>query len=223
LGAGALTGLVVGFESEPRLAASAQLARDGVAAEDVRWIVLSHLHADHAADLAAFPKATVIVSKREWEDQKRRAAAKPGPKEFDPAAWEPRLRLRLVDLEGEQPYGAFDHGVDLFSDGAVILTALPGHTAGSMGAWVNLDGGPVMLAGDAAWVVDNVMDLALPHARGMQDPAAYRRSLEMLRAMQAAMPRLVIFPGHDLTPRKLSDRTDLPLSEPPAAGAAGPR
>ena len=50
----------------------------------------------------------------------------------------------------------------------------------------------------------------------MRDPADYRRSLEMLRVMQEAVPRLVIFPGHDLTPRKLTDRRDLPLAMPVA-------
>ena len=92
---------------------------------------------------------------------------------------------------------------------------MPGHTAGSIGAWLNLDGGPALLAGDAAWVVDNYMDMALPIDRGMSDPRAYRRSLETIRAMQEALPRLVVFPGHDLTSRKLSDRDDLPLVTPP--------
>lgn len=215
LNGGVLTGLVVRFDSAAGADALTQLNADGTAPEAVRWIILSHLHLDHVGDLAAFPKATVVVSKREWEDAKRKRQEKADPKQFDPQAWESRLRLRLVDMDGEAPYGAFDHGLDLFSDGSVILVALPGHTAGSIGAWANLDGGPVLLAGDSAWVVDNYMDLALPHERAMASPADYRRSIEMIRAMQQALPRLVVFPGHDLTPRKLSDRTDLPLVAPP--------
>lgn len=210
LNSGALTGLVVTFESPEGRDLVSQLKRDGISPAEVRWIILSHLHLDHLGDLTAFPKATVVVSRQEWEDAKRKRAEKPDPKQFDPAAWEPRLKLRFVDLSGEPPYGAFDHGLDLFADGTVFLVSLPGHTPGNTGAWVNLDGGPVLLAGDAAWVVDNYMDLALPHERAMQKPADYRRSLEMIRAMQEAMPRLVVFPGHDLTPRKLSNRDDLP-------------
>lgn len=211
LNRGALTGLVVRFDAPAGRDLLTQLKKDGTPPEDVRWIILSHLHLDHLADLSAFPKATVVVSRQEWDDAKRRQKEKPDAKNFDPAAWESKLRLRLVDLSGEGPYGAFDHSLDLFADGSVILVSVPGHTPGSIGAWLNLDGGPALLAGDAAWVVDNYMDLAMPHDRGMQDPAAYRRSLEMIRAMQEVMPRLVVFPGHDLTPRKLSNREDLPI------------
>ena len=216
LGSGFLTSLAVTFDAKPGFDVASQLWAEGVSPDKVRWIILSHLHLDHAGSLAAFKNATLVVSRREWEDQRRRARERPGPKEFDTAMWEGRLPLRLVDLEGAPPFAAFDHGVDLFSDGSVTLVALPGHTAGSMGAWVDLDGGPVLLAGDAAWVVDNYMDLALPDKRAMRDPADYRRSLEMLRVMQEAVPRLVIFPGHDLTPRKLTDRRDLPLAMPVA-------
>jgi len=211
LNGGVLTGLIVSFRSEPGQDAASQLAGDGVPPAEVKWILLSHLHADHAARLDAFPNATVMVSRREWEGQKAKAAADKDPKLFDPAVWEGRLKLRLLDLESQPPFGAFDHALDLFADGSVFAVALPGHTPGSMGAWVNLDGGPVLMAGDAAWVVDNYMDLAMPHPRGMQDPVAYAHSIQILRAMQDAMPLLVIFPGHDLTPRTLTRRDDLPL------------
>ena len=209
LGSGMLTGLAVDFKAKPGQDIASQLWAEGVAVDKVKWIILSHLHLDHAGGLGAFSGATVVVSRREWEHQK---AQPRGAKQFDPAALESGPKLKLVDLEGQPPYGAFDHGLDLFSDGTIELVALPGHTPGSMGAWVNLDGGPVLLAGDAAWVVDNYMDLALPEERAMQDPVAYRHSLEVIRAMQDAVPRLVVFPGHDLTPRKLSNRDDLPLA-----------
>ncbi|MBI4346512.1 MAG: MBL fold metallo-hydrolase [Elusimicrobia bacterium] len=214
LNAGLVTGLLAKFIALPAGDAATQLKKDGLDPAEVRWIIVSHLHLDHTGDLAAFPKATVIVSRREWEDARRETRPSEDSKFLDAKVWEPRLRLRLIDLDGEAPYGAFDHGLDLFADGSLYLVSLPGHTPGSMGLWANLDGGPVLLAGDAAWVVDNYMDLALPIGRAMADPRAYRRSLETIRAMQAAMPRLVVFPGHDLTPRKLSDRDDLPLITP---------
>lgn len=215
LNGGVLTGLVVRFDARAGEDAATQLKADGVSPEEVRWIIVSHLHLDHLGDLEAFPKATYVVSKQEWEESKRKRESKPDPKYFDPQAWESKLRLRLIDLSGETAYGAFDHALDLFADGSIIIVALPGHTAGNIGAWANLDGGPVLMAGDSAWVVDNYMDLALPHKQGIADPAAYRRSLEMIRAMQQAMPRLVVLPGHDLTPRKLSTRDDLPLVTKP--------
>lgn len=193
---GFLAGFFVKFRSEPGRDIVSQLRASGVDLAEVRTILLSHLHRDHAGLADAFPQATVVVSRKEWDSQQAR---------------EYRWRPRLVDLSTAPPFGAFDHGIDLFEDGTVFLVDLPGHTPGNMGAWLNLDGGPVLLAGGAAWVIDNYMDLALPVRRGIADLNAYWRSLHIIRAMQEAVPRLVVFPGHDLAPRTLSQRDDLPL------------
>ena len=113
LNAGLLTGLLAKFVAFPKRDAASQLKADGVDPESVKWIILSHLHLDHTGDLLAFPKATIVVSKREWEDARTLNRQKSDSKFLDPQVWEPRLRLRLVELDGEPPYGAFDHGLDL--------------------------------------------------------------------------------------------------------------
>ncbi|MDD5655914.1 MAG: N-acyl homoserine lactonase family protein [Elusimicrobia bacterium] len=197
------------FESSPGRDLAAQLEAGGLRRQDVRWIVLSHLHWDHTGDLAAYPAATVVVDRREWEAQRQRTALGSPAEQFDPAAMEARLRLRLVDLSSAAPYGVFDHGLDLFGDASVYLLDLSGHTEGSLGLWANLDSGPVLLAGDASWIMDNHQDLALPQPRTMTDPLQYWRKLNMMKRMQEAVPQLVILPGHDLTPLKLQPRPDI--------------
>jgi glyoxylase-like metal-dependent hydrolase (beta-lactamase superfamily II) len=47
---------------DPELAVAAQLPRWGLSAADIRWIILSHLHADHIAGLHDFPTARVILT-----------------------------------------------------------------------------------------------------------------------------------------------------------------
>jgi len=201
----------VPFDALPGQDLVTQLRRGGVKPEDVRWVVLSHLHWDHVGTVDAFPNATVLVDRREWEVQKLKTALGAPPEEFDPAAIEAKIRLKLVDFAGLPPYGVFDHGLDLFSDGTVVLLDLAGHTPGSMGMWINLDSGPALLAGDAAWVLDNCQDLALPLPETMSDARQYWRKVNMMNRMMKEVPQLVVFPGHDLMMLKLQPRPDIVL------------
>ncbi|MEK7858892.1 MAG: MBL fold metallo-hydrolase [Elusimicrobiota bacterium] len=209
---GRLNYFLVPFQIKPGQNIVSQLKALGVEAEEIKWVVVSHMHMDHAGMIDAFPKATVLVDRREWEAQKAKALAKPNaPDIIDTGALEPKLRLRLVDLSSAPAYGAFDHGEDLFGDGTVFLIDLAGHTAGNMGAWVNLDDAPVLLAGDASWILDNHQDLALPLKGHIYDVNQYWRRLFMMREAQKAVPSLIIFPGHDLGPLKLQPNKDVEL------------
>lgn len=191
-----------------------QLNADGVSLGQVKYVILSHLHREHAGAVAGFSGATVIVDRREWAAQKERLLAKPDREAIDPSRLEPLLKLRLVDLSVQKAFGAFDHGLDLFNDGTIILVDLSGHTKGSLGAWVNLDGGPVLLAGDATWLLDNHQDRAIPQKRFIADLDDYWRRIYEMRAMQEAVPRLVIIPGHDLEVLNLQPHPDVTLAAP---------
>ncbi len=209
---GWLNHVFVPFQQKPGQDLLSQLRAAGQDPARVKWVVISHLHLDHAGNIAAFPNATVLVDKREWEAQKAKQAKSKNEHELDPNALEGKIKLRLVDLSTQPAFGAFDHGVDLFHDGAFELVDLAGHTPGNMGLWANLDEGPVLLAGDASWVLDNHEDLALPLKSHIYDLKQYWRRLYEMRDMQQAVPQLVIFPGHDLTPLKLHPRDDVKLA-----------
>lgn len=56
-----------GILNQPDSAAVRQIARLGYALADVRHIVLTHLHFDHAGGLPDFPQAQVHLHRREYE------------------------------------------------------------------------------------------------------------------------------------------------------------
>lgn len=114
------------FELTPADEAGAQLTRRGVPPERVRWLVLSHLHTDHAGGVGAFTGAEVVVSRLEWE----RACGVAGRvRGYLPQHWPRDVEPRLVDLIGP-PVGPFGASLDLAGDGRLVLVPTPGHTAG---------------------------------------------------------------------------------------------
>lgn len=180
----------------------------GVTPEDVKHVILPDLAPEWAGRPGAFPNAAILISHEAWKNPKRRALERDMP---DPRAFIPEERLKLIDFSGKPPYGTFAHGVDLFNDGTVILIDLEGGAAGGMGAWINLDSGPLLLTGPAAFVYDNIYDSALPDKKFVVDLSSFAWNARAMKLVQDAAPRLVILPAHDLSTLKLSPRTDIEL------------
>ncbi|MDE2141820.1 MAG: MBL fold metallo-hydrolase [Elusimicrobia bacterium] len=210
LGAARVKGAALSpFKVAPNRDIVSQLAAQGVRAEDVKWVILPDLAPEWAGRAGAFPNATVVMSAQAWKDPRRRALEADLP---DPRAFVPEERLKLVDLSVEKPFGPFDHGKDLFGDGTVILVDLAGGATGGMGLWLNLDSGPVLLTGPAAYVYDNVFDDALPDRRFVVDVSSFAWNTRAMRLAVEAVPRLVVVPAHDLSTLKLSPRPDITIA-----------
>ena len=59
-----------------------QLRARGFDPGDVRWVVLTHLHTDHAGGLAHFPNSEIVITREEFEyakGRRGRAARLPEP------------------------------------------------------------------------------------------------------------------------------------------------
>jgi glyoxylase-like metal-dependent hydrolase (beta-lactamase superfamily II) len=133
------------FELGPDDEAAPQLAGLGLTPEDVRWVVLSHLHTDHVGGLAPFAHADVVVVRKEW----KRASGLGGRlRGYLPQRWPAGLVPRLVDLDGP-PLGPFPATHDLAGDGSMLLVPTPGHTPSHAGLVVRDGPRTFLLAGDA--------------------------------------------------------------------------
>jgi glyoxylase-like metal-dependent hydrolase (beta-lactamase superfamily II) len=131
------------FELGPEDEAPAQLRRAGLDPAATRWVVLSHLHTDHAGGIGMFPDAEVLVSATEW----RRATGIGGRlRGYTPGHW-PALEPTLLDLSGP-PVGPFSGSHDLAGDGTLLVVPTPGHTPGHVSLLVDTGSRRYLLAGD---------------------------------------------------------------------------
>jgi len=168
-----------------------QLTARGIDPAGVRTVLMTHLHGDHASGLIDFPGTEVLVSGREWSAANAGGALHG----YHRPQLEGDVGYRLLDFDGATPHGAFERTLDLFGDGSVLACSTPGHTHGHLSVLVRTAAGPVLIAGDAIYTMENLREGRDPLR--MEDPEAYRRSVAQLRAFIADHPDAVVIPGHE--------------------------
>jgi glyoxylase-like metal-dependent hydrolase (beta-lactamase superfamily II) len=166
----------------------AVLGEVGVAAADVRDVVLTHLHYDHAGHLAAFPRARFWVQESELAFWTGRHAARG---EYGRIV-EPGDVVELVRLNFERRV-RFVSGDAEMAPG-VSLHLVGGHAPGLQVVRVRTAGGPVVLASDATHFYANLAEdrpFSVVHSlAGMYD------AFDRLRELAGGDDSRIV-PGHD--------------------------
>ena len=142
----------------------AALRQHDVEPSDIRWVINSHLHFDHCGQNAVFPQAPIYVQRAEYERR-----AEPG---YTVREWLEYAGARFELLDGEHQ----------IVPGVRVLTT-PGHTPGHQSIEVDTTAGPALFTGDACWTVGQ-FNGEVPRDGTMEDPAAFRASLDKLRAVR---------------------------------------
>lgn len=172
----------------------AQLRAIGIAPQEVKRVVMTHLHVDHTSGMRLLPNATFICAREEWRSARGRFAAAHGYASHHlPGA----SRMELLDFgETAEPFGPFPSTLDLLGDGTVRLVFTPGHTHGHQSVLLALDDGrTVLVVGDAAYTLRSIQEQILPMITA--DDAASRESLRLLREFSEAEPDAMLVPTHD--------------------------
>jgi glyoxylase-like metal-dependent hydrolase (beta-lactamase superfamily II) len=175
---------------DPRGDAAVQLARRGARLEDVRHVIVSHLHADHICGLGRFPNATIHASAETlrrwacpsyWHDARTGLLRPLLPNRADFAC-----RTLEYGEDVDLPWGGQGH--DIFGDGSMISVDLPGHMNGHIGVFFAGANRPLLYAVDTAWTLAGA--LREPHPTWparfvIADHAAARRSAAVVKAAHA--------------------------------------
>ena len=158
----------------------AGLASLALQPDDIDVVVNSHFHPDHCGCNEFFKNATIIAHAKEFE-----AANAPGAE---------MVGYLRADWDHDQPMEAVIGETDVFGDGRVVLVPLPGHTPGTMGAIVNLDGGGAfLLASDAVSLRHNLDTDTAP--RNTWNAEALLKSFAEIRHIERSNTTVIC--GHD--------------------------
>ena len=176
-------------------AVAAQLRARGIDAADVRLVVMTHFHIDHASAISEFPEATFVVNRREWE-----AATEPrgwlhgyNTRQFDHA-----FDYRLVDFDAPavDSYATFGRSYDLLGDGSIRVVSTPGHTHGHMSVVLRLRDREALVAGDAIYTRRALEEGVAPSRN--EDEHLFWRSLKEIQLFHETRQDALVIPGHDM-------------------------
>src|SRR5450631_2257410 len=101
-----------------------QLRNFGIGARDVRQVVLTHLHTDHAGGLIHLTGSKIWVAQKEF----RRASGVGGMLQgYLPHRWPKSWDPNFIRFEN-RPLGPFQQSMPLTRSGDVLIVPTPGHT-----------------------------------------------------------------------------------------------
>ena len=174
--------LAVKFQVEPDDEIGPQLRALGVSPDEVKTVVMTHLHGDHAGGIPHFPRSEFVVARGELEATKGFAGKLAGylpqhfPQWFDPT---------LVDLEDWTGHEVAP---------GVRLVPTPGHTPNHLSVIVDDGERTLFIAGDASYREDLMREGI---ADGVtESPETHRATLAKIRAFVDEHDA-VFLPSHD--------------------------
>ena len=179
------TGFVPGSNpNAPKVSLADQLAQLKVSPEQIRFVGISHYHADHTSQLPSLNKSTLLIGRGDWDAV---SAPKPGGGVNAPAFthW----------VKGDSKVEPVVGDKDVFGSGQVIMLATPGHTPGHSSLLVRLkEKGAVILIGDLAHFHENYESNGVPSFN--VDRSQTVASLDRVKKIAANLKATVII-QHD--------------------------
>jgi glyoxylase-like metal-dependent hydrolase (beta-lactamase superfamily II) len=179
----------------PDIAIDAQLDKIGVKPSDINYVILGHMHLDHAGNVGKFPTATIVYQRDEivnafWPKPGYGCCYITGDFAMlrNDVGQTQVNRVKVMELNGD---------LDLFGDGSIYIHRQVSHTPGSEMVVVRLPKtGPVVLTSDACYLMENLQKDILPSVALAYDPAGMLDGYAWVKHLMSAEGADVIF-AHD--------------------------
>ena len=195
--------LAVRFHVKPEQEIGVQLKQMGIGIKDVKKVVLTHMHTDHAGGLHHFPESQIYVHMPEYRRTKGFQGQIDGyllhrfPKWFSP---------QPVEFD-TGAFGSFERSWNVTAKGDVKVVPTQGHTPAHISVIASSEDVHYFLAGDTSYSEENLLQKI---ADGVSpDPNQAIDTMRNILSFASQRPT-VYLPTHDLNSEKrLKNKTTL--------------
>jgi glyoxylase-like metal-dependent hydrolase (beta-lactamase superfamily II) len=175
---------------EPDEEVGPKLKTLGLSPDDVRWVIMTHLHTDHAGGLAHFPQSEILVHRSEFDNASGLMGKVRG---FLPHRWPSWFSPRLFELAPET-FAPFPESLRVTEAGDVTIVATHGHTKAHVSVVIEEGPQAVFFAGDSSYTQALMLEGAIDGVA--PDERAARETLDRIREFTRQQP-VVYLPSHD--------------------------
>lgn len=180
-----------------------QLQERHIHPDDIRYIVISHFHADHIGSLNDFPNAHFICHQDALADIKDKKGLKALLQGFLPGLLPSNFYERLSTIGQNETALAsqlapFSMGFDVFNDGLIYAISLPGHAQGQIGLYFKAEQDTFLIA-DSCWHQETFKELIYPNGLTYlihHDKKAYQLTIKKLHSLYQHNKNIDIIPSH---------------------------
>jgi glyoxylase-like metal-dependent hydrolase (beta-lactamase superfamily II) len=183
-----------------------QLEEIGIKANEVRQVILTHMHTDHAGGLCHFPNSEIVIMKRAFELARGFRGMIRG---FLPHRLPSWLSPRLIDLSNEK-YGPFPKSLRITKAGDIILVPTSGHTEAHISVVLETSDFKYFFAGDTSYNQDLMLRGKIDGVSANANAA--HETIQNIQRFTTIEP-VVYLPSHDPDSEKrlVNDEVTVPL------------
>jgi glyoxylase-like metal-dependent hydrolase (beta-lactamase superfamily II) len=180
----------VQFDIKPHEEIGPKLKEMGISQKDVKKVILTHFHTDHAGGLHHFPESEIIGSGKDYKLASGFSGKLLG---YVPHSWPDWFSPVFIPFKKEK-FGPFEQSYKVTNSSDVLVIPTPGHTPNHVSVVVKAEDMLYFLAGDTSYsqelLIKNIPDGVSPRASMTLNTMAKIREL-------AKMKPTIYLPTHD--------------------------